>query len=437
MKIYNTYTNKLETFIPNNEGKLNIYVCGPTVNKKTHIGHMYPAVFFDTLVRYFRYKGYQVTYASNFTDVDDKIIQTAIEQNITEKEVADKYEKYYLNDLSSLNCIPVDYRPRVTEYIDEIIDFINLLITTNHAYKNGDDVYFDINSIDNYGSLSNQKTENLDYGNRIEIDTNKKNPYDFVLWKSTDQGIKWQAPFGEGRPGWHTECVVMINKIFNGKIDIHGGGIDLVFPHHENEIAQQQAAYNNNLASYWMHNGHIKLDGEKMSKSIGNVITVKELLNTYTPNTIRLSMLKNHYRAPLNISADVLEESKTIDNKILSAIKQTNLYINVNNLTVINIKDKTFEEYMDDDFNTSLVIAYLLDTIKNINISLRNNNTNEILKLYSIMTLIINILGLTYDIKQITNEDKEIYNLWNTCKASKDYTNADIYRKQLEERNII
>lgn len=438
MKIYNSLTSKTEELITITPGKINMYVCGPTVNKRAHIGNLYPPIFFDTVYRYFKYSGYDVTYASNFTDVDDKIIKAAIEENISEKEVAQRYSDIYLNDLKNLNCLPVDYRPRVTEFIPDIIEFVNKLLDLGYAYKNGDDIYLNVKKIQNYGILSNQKTEDLDYGNRIEVDSNKENPFDFVLWKKTNEGIKWQAPFGEGRPGWHTECVVMINKLFGNKIDIHGGGIDLKFPHHENEIAQSLAVNNNTLANYWMHNGHLMMNGIKMSKSLGNILTLDDLLEKYNSNTIRLAVLKNYYRLPLSLSDALFDESKTIDDKILNVLKSFNLYKAINNLEIENSdKSSKIKEFMDDDFNTSNLITYLLEIVKSLNSSIRNkDNANTILN-YNILNDINYILGLKYDLPTLNNEDLNLYNEWNKYRENKDFDKADKLRNTLSERGVI
>ncbi len=438
MKIYNSITNKLEEFKPLNEGKVTMYVCGPTVNKRTHLGHMYPAIVFDTVYRYFKYKGYNVKYASNFTDIDDKIIEASIEENITEKEVADKYTQLYLEDLKKINCLEIDYRPKVTEYINDIIEFINVLLKNDFAYKEGDDVFLDVKKIKDYGLLSNQKLDDLVYGSRIKVNQNKRNPYDFVLWKKTNKGIMWDTPFGKGRPGWHTECVVMINKIFNDMIDIHGGGIDLIFPHHENEIAQSKAVWKHSLANYWMHNGHLMVDGVKMSKSLGNIVTVDELLQKYTPNTIRLGILKNNYRIPLNLTDDLFNESITIDEKLNNVLKSANLFISINNLKINLIKkDETIESYMDDDFNTSNLITLLLDYIKILNQNLRNNEKEDIIKYYDKINLINFILGLKYELKNINEEDIKLYNEWDKERRNKNFELADNLRTKLIERNIL
>ncbi len=438
MKIYNTLTNTMEEFAPLHEKKVNMYVCGPTVNKRAHIGNLYPAIFFDMMYRYLKYLGYEVKYVSNFTDIDDKIIKEAIEHNVTEKEISEKYMDIYLNDLKKLNCLDIYARPKVTEYISEIIDFINGLLQKGYAYKNGSDIYFNIDKVKNYGDLSNQVIEDLDYGKRIKVDENKHNPYDFVLWKNTENGIKWNAPFGEGRPGWHTECVVMIEKIFGEEIDIHGGGTDLKFPHHENEMAQSNAMWGHNLSKYWMHNGHINFNGEKMSKSLGNFLSLDDLLKKCNINSIRITFLKNNYRLPLNLNETIFEESKTIDLKILNVLKLTNIFMKVNNITEENInKDEKLEQYLNEDMNSSNLITYLLELVKSLNLEIKNNNINNISLLTGKIKLINSILGLKYNLPEISKEDVELYNQWNNFRNNKDYQNADKLRDKLIEKEII
>lgn len=436
MKIFNTLTNKLEEFKPITEGVVNIYVCGPTVYNYAHIGNMYPAIVFDMVYRYFKYSGYKVNYASNFTDVDDKIINAALELSVTEKEITDKFIGAYLNDLKNLNCMEIDYRPRVTETMDSIISFISLLLEKGYAYKSGDDVYFRVSKVENYGCLSKQQIDALDYGKRIDVSEHKESPYDFVLWKKTDKGIVWDAPFGVGRPGWHTECVVMINDIFDGKIDIHGGGVDLKFPHHENEMAQSEAAWNHTLANYWMHNGHIMVEGEKMSKSLNNFILAKDLTKEYSGNIIRLAFLKNQYRSPLDLTKTTFQECVTINEKVYNALKQANINIQLNDTQVgIITHDEKINEIMDNDFNTPNLITYLLDLVKELNQALRNNT--EISQIYDKINLVNYILGLEYDLKTLTAEEKDIYKNWMTARSEKNFELADTYREQLISLNIL
>ncbi len=436
MKLFNTLSGKIEEFKPMEDGKINMYVCGPTVYSYAHVGNMCPVIIFDMVYRYFKYAGYDVKYASNFTDVDDKIIKASIEQGISEKELTDKYIKIYLEDVKALNCLDIDYRPRVTETMDEIIDYIQLLMDKGYAYQAGDDVYFRVGKIKDYGKLSGQVKEDLAYGNRIDVDENKENPYDFVLWKKTKEGITWDSPFGKGRPGWHTECVVMINKLFGNKIDIHGGGVDLKFPHHENEIAQSEAAAENSLANYWMHNGHVMVNGVKMSKSLGNFILARELLEKHNANSIRLSVLKTNYRLPFDFTDQLFVETESIDEKVRNALKQANLEIQLKGLEVGKLKkDPKINEIMDEDFNTSNLITYLLDLVKQLNNELRQKQ--DFVETYDKINLINYILGLVYEFPTLTEEDKETYNKWLEYRANKDFENADKMRAILIDRKII
>ena len=436
MKIFNTLSGKIDEFKPMEDGKVNMYVCGPTVYSYAHVGNMCPVIIFDMVYRYLKYAGYDVKYASNFTDVDDKIIKASIEQGISEKELTDKFIKIYLEDVKALNCLDIDYRPRVTETMDEIIAYIQELMDKGYAYQAGDDVYFRVGKIKDYGKLSGQVVDDLAYGNRIDVDENKENPYDFVLWKKTKEGITWDSPFGKGRPGWHTECVVMINKLFGDKIDIHGGGVDLKFPHHENEIAQSEAAKGNSLANYWMHNGHVMVNGVKMSKSLGNFITARELLEKHNANAIRLSVLKTNYRLPFDFTDQLFVETESIDEKVRNALKQANLEIQLKGLEVGKVKtDSKINEIMDEDFNTSNLITYLLELVKQLNNELRQKQ--DFVETYDKINLITYILGLKYDFVELTAEDKETYNKWIEYRNNKDFENADKMRAILMDRKVI
>ena len=436
MKIYNTLSGKIEEFKTIKENAINMYVCGPTVYSYAHVGNMCPVIIFDMVYRYFKYAGYDVKYASNFTDVDDKIIKAAKELGVSEKELTEKYIKIYLDDVKALNCLDIDYRPKVTETMDEIIAYIQSLMDKGAAYQSGDDVYFRVNNDKTYGELSKQNVEELAYGNRIEVDSNKENPYDFVLWKKTKEGITWDSLWGKGRPGWHTECVVMINNIFGNNIDIHGGGVDLKFPHHENEMSQSKLEANTKLANYWMHNGHVMVNGVKMSKSLGNFITAHELLEKYPANVIRLSILKTSYRMPFDFTDALFNESSTINDKVMNVLKQANLEIQVNGIKVGNItRDSKIDEIMGDDFNTSNLITYLLDLVKELNAKLRSKE--EFADIYDKINLINYILGLEYDLVKLTDDDKELYKKWIEYRNNKDFENADKLRVQLVEKNII
>ena len=436
MKIFNTLSGKTEEFKTIKDGVINMYVCGPTVYSYAHVGNMCPVIIFDMVYRYFKYRGYDVKYASNFTDVDDKIIKAAKEAGITEKELTEKYIKIYLDDVKALNCLDIDYRPKVTETMDEIIEYIQLLMEKGYAYQSGDDVYFRVGKIEDYGKLSKQVVEELNAGNRIEVDENKENPYDFVLWKKTKEGITWDSPWGAGRPGWHTECVVMINKIFGDNIDIHGGGVDLKFPHHENEMAQSCAACGTNLANYWMHNGHVMVNGVKMSKSLGNFITAHELLEKHPANVIRLSILKTNYKLPFDFTDALFKECGTINDKVYNALKQANLEVQLKGLEVGKVtQDEKINEIMDDDFNTSNLVTYLLDLVKELNTKLRAKE--EFVETYDKIMLINYVLGLEYEFITLNDEDKEIYNKWIEYRNNKDFENADKMRAQLVDRKII
>ena len=436
MKIYNSLTDKLEEFKPIEEGKIKMYVCGPTVYNYVHIGNMRPAITFDMVYNYFKYLGYDVKYASNFTDVNPKIINAAKELGITEREVADKFIEAYLNDLKSFNCGEIDYRPRVINHMEDIYNFITKLIEKDMAYVVDGDVYFRVSKVKDYGMLSNQDIEELRSGARVEVDEKKESPLDFALWRRTEDGEQFKSPWGMGIPGWHTECVVMINSIFGSKIDIHGGGVDLKFPHHENEIAQSVALNDNYLANYWMHNGHINLDGEKMSKSLGNFILAKDFIKEHDANTVKLALFKTHYRLPLNFTDEVFKEAQVLDEKIFNALKQANLVIQVNSLNVGKLKeDKKINEIMDEDFNTPNLITYLIDLIKDLNVALRNNSNIE--EIYDKIMLVNQILGLKYDLYVMSEEDKELYSKWLDYRKNKDFNKADELRTILAERNIL
>lgn len=438
MKIYNSLTDKIEEFKPIKENEVTMYVCGPTVYNYVHIGNMRPVITFDMVYKYFKYLGYKVTYASNFTDINPKIITMAKEMGITEREVANKFIDAYLKDLESYNCSKIDKRPTVIEHLDDIFAFIERLIEKDYAYEKDGDVYFRVNKIKDYGILSNQNVLELEAGSRVDIDDKKEDPLDFALWRKTTEGEQFNSPWGKGIPGWHTECVVMINSIFGNKIDIHGGGVDLKFPHHENEIAQSMALNNNHLANYWMHNGHINVNGEKMSKSLGNFILAKDFIKMHDANIIKIALFKTHYRLPLNFTDELFNEANNIDNKIYNALKSAKLLLVLNNTYSIetNVKDEKFEEYMNDDFNTPNVVTYLLELLKELNIEIRQKGENVLL-LYNKILMITSVLGLVYNLPEITKEDVENYNKWQEYRKEKDFENADIYRNKLIEKNII
>lgn len=437
MKIYNSLTEKKEEFIPIEKGKVTMYVCGPTVYNYVHIGNMRPVITFDMVYNYLKYLGYKVTYASNFTDINPKITMAAETLGITEREVADRFIKAYLEDLKNYNCSEIDERPRVIDCLDDIFNFIQKLIDKDYAYVKDGDVYFRVSKIKDYGILSNQDINDLVSGSRVDIDEKKEDPLDFALWRKSDHGETFESPWGVGIPGWHTECVVMINKLFGKKIDIHAGGVDLKFPHHENEIAQSIALNNNYIANYWMHNGHININNEKMSKSLGNFILAKDFIKEHTANVIKLVFLSTNYRLPINLTDKTFEEAENIDNKIKTVLKAANLNLNISNKEIDNsIKDDKFEEYMNDDFNTPNVITYLLSLVKDLNAELRNNG-NQILTLTSKIIKITKVLGLLYPMPKLTDNQKKIYHKWIEARNNKDFNTADTLRKQLIDDNIL
>lgn len=444
MKIFNSYTNQLEEFVPIHEGKVNMYVCGPTVYNYIHIGNARPVIFFDTVRRYFEYLGYEVKYVSNFTDVDDKIINKAIETKQTEKEVTDFYIDAFLTDVAKLNSKTDYIKPRVTEYMDHIISYIDHMINKGVAYKVDGDVYFRVDQVDNYGHLSNQKIDDLISGSRIDVNNKKENPLDFTLWKETNAGITFDAPFGEGRPGWHTECVAMIDDIFEEKIDIHGGGSGLMFPHHENEIAQSLALNHHRLANVWMHNGLLNIGGGKMSKSEGNFILVKDL--DIDSNVFRLFTLSTHYRSPINYTDDALQNYQAEWDKIERAYKQLFVKIDLMDAldqdVVLTDQFKQFESdfkaAMDQDFNTSNGITVLQDVVKATNQLIRGKkDVSDLLSAKYVLETIFNVFGLVSNVKAMSFDDKTLYKAWQQARKDKDFDQADRLRDDLIAKGIL
>ncbi len=440
LKIYNSLSNKLEDFIPVNSKKVNMYVCGPTVYNYIHIGNARPVIFFDTLKKYLEFCGYDVCYASNITDVDDKIINKAIETGKTESEIAKTYADAYFQNCKDLGAKLPDVIPYATEYIPQMIDFIKELIDKGFAYEADGDVYFRVNKIKDYGILSNQVSEELNAGARIDVVSKKENPQDFNLWKKTEVGIKWDSPFGAGRPGWHTECVVMNHDIFGGEIDIHGGGMDLKFPHHENEIAQANALYNNHLSKYWMHVGRLDMNGEKMSKSLGNVIRVNEIENHDDLMILRLLIVTSPYRSSINYSDELFAQYKKEYEKITRAFKQASLALDINGINSNKTCEddlKEFKDYMDNDLNTQNVLTLVSKLVKDLNTMTRSNDLDNLAKKVNTLSKIMYILGVELKYTRMNEEDKKLYNDWNEAKKNKDFEKADSIRAILVERNIL
>ena len=447
MRLFNTLTNKKEEFKPIEEGKVSIYICGPTVYNHAHIGNARPMIVFDVLRRTFEYLGNDVTFVSNYTDVDDKIIKAAKAEGITEKELTDKYIKAYEDVRAGLNIEDPTYKPRVTETMPEIIDFIQALIDKGYAYEVDGDVYFRVTKVKEYGMLSGIKVEDLIAGasdRTLSVDDKKKeSTTDFALWKKTDEGIQFDTPWSKGRPGWHTECVVMINKLFkDGKIDIHGGGQDLKFPHHENEIAQSMAYNGHPIANYWMHNQMINIDGEKMSKSLGNVLWAKDLIVEFGCNVFKWLMLSTHYRNPLNMTEKVIVGVRKEVSKVENATKNASLYLQVNHVPAHDYKKETVDAMvnaLEDDLNTSLALTQILDQVKVLNqvMRVREKDNDVIATEYATLVKMGDVLGFLFEGTKLSEEDIALYEEWNAYKKEKNFDEADRVRKELTERGIL
>ena len=457
IQVYNTLTRQKEVFRPIKEGQVAFYVCGPTVYNYIHIGNARSAVAFDTIRRYFQYRGYQVYYVSNFTDVDDKIIKAAIAEGSTPEAIADKYIEAFKEDTGQLNIQPATVHPRVMENIEEIIAFVQTLIEKGHAYESEGDVYFKTESFKDYGHLSDQSLEDLLVGASERLDQavaeRKANPLDFALWKTAKPGeIAWDSPWGPGRPGWHIECSVMATKYLGDTIDIHGGGQDLTFPHHENEIAQSEACTGHTFAHYWLHNGFVTIgkQDEKMSKSLGNFVLLRDLLAAYDPMVIRYMLATTHYRRPLRYDEAVITEAQANVNKLREAIRRlkhrqeqasADLEGHETWLAEINGIQEQFVISMDDDFNASNGITALFDLVKSLNRYLDLELVSQaVLSLYDkVLHDLLAVFGL--DLEDKSNSiDQEIESLIEErrqARANKDFARSDAIRDQLKEQGIL
>lgn len=438
IKIYDTLEQKFKNFVSNNE-KVNMYVCGPTVYGDIHLGNARPVIFFDLVKRYLEYKGYKVNYISNITDVDDKIIDKAIKLNVTEKEITDKYIKKYFEVIDKVGSNKPDVIPYATNYIQEMIDFIDLLIKKDYAYEKNGNVYFRVTKNNTYGILSNQNISNLDLGSRIDVSLDKENPADFNLWKKTDIGIKYQSKWSEGRPGWHTECAVMNDILVKGEtLTIHGGGFDLKFPHHENERIQYLAKNNKELADFWMHVGRLDINDEKMSKSLNNIILVEDLENkNYNLYSYRLLIIAHNYRQPINFNIELLDQYQDMYIKFLRGFKKSKLNLSINEKTDNKVFDDSFidefNNHMDNDFNTPNVVSLLLNILKVIN---TNQNNYEVLnKSLNSFKLILDTLGIKVD--DVNNKEVEIYLKWKKFVSEKNYEEADKLRNELMKNYLL
>ena len=454
MKIFNSMSRQKEEFVPIQPGKVSIYACGPTVYNFIHVGNARPIILFDVLRRYFEYRGYDVTFVQNFTDVDDKIIKRANEEGITSQEVAEKYIQEYFTDAQGLGVRPATIHPKATENMQQIIDMVQTLIDKGYAYpvENGD-VYYRTLKFKGYGKLSHQPIEDLQSGARIAVGDVKENPLDFALWKAAKPGEPaWDSPWGPGRPGWHIECSAMSNRYLGKTIDIHCGGEDLQFPHHENEIAQSEAANGCEFVHYWMHNGFLNIDNRKMSMSLGNFFTVREAAEAYGYETIRLFMLSAHYRSPLNYSADILHQAQNSLDRLYSAEDHLKYLVangaegdrNAAEAALVDTFDsyrQRFDEAMDDDFNTANAISVLFELVRAINIATADENQPTKAGAQACLDMVhefTDVLGLLYSRKEESLDEKveQMIADRQAARAAKNWAEADRIRDELKAMGI-
>ena len=455
MKVFNTLTKKKEEFVPLEEGKVRMYVCGPTVYNYIHIGNARPMIVFDTVRRYFEYKGYDVNYVSNFTDVDDKIIKKAIEEQVSAQEISQRYIAECKKDMAGMNVKPATKHPLATEEICGMVEMISELIEKGYAYEKNGTVYFSTRKFKDYGKLSHKNLDDLRSGGRsllVSGEDEKEDPLDFVLWKPKKEGEPfWKSPWSDGRPGWHIECSVMSRKYLGEQIDIHAGGEDLIFPHHENEIAQSEAANGKEFARYWMHNAFLNIDNRKMSKSLGNFRTVREISEQYDLQVLRFFMLSAHYRSPLNFSAELMEASKNGLERILNATDNLKHLIASVAAEEMSAEEKEafsktdayveeFEKAMDDDFNTADAIAAIFELVKYANTTATAESSKEYLRgLLDRIVKLGDVLGLILDKKEelLDADIKKLIEERQAARKAKDFARADAIRDELLEKGII
>ncbi|MBC3795893.1 cysteine--tRNA ligase [Acetobacterium tundrae] len=452
MKLYNTLTQKKETFIPIEKGKVRMYACGPTVYNYFHIGNARPFIVFDVLRRFLEYTGYEVTFIQNFTDVDDKIINRSHEEGITPKEVSEKYIHEYFVDADALGIHRASAHPKVSEHIPEIIDMIKTLEEKGLAYNIDGNVYYHVDQFKAYGKLSKQSIDDLKSGARIDINDEKKSPLDFALWKKKKAGEPyWESPWGQGRPGWHIECSAMSKKLLGETIDIHGGGQDLIFPHHENEIAQSEGSCGKPFANYWVHNGYINIDNEKMSKSKGNFFTVRDIAKTFDLEAVRMFLLMAHYRSPVNFSKALLQQAATALERLYTAKYQmvfllekaaNNMVSEAEKLWIATLDQykKAFIETMEDDINTADAISVIFELVRDLNSSLDEHSSKPaLLAGQTIFRELTDVLGLAVKDKE-TNLDAEVAALIEQRQAArkaKDFKRSDEIRDELLAKGIV
>jgi cysteinyl-tRNA synthetase len=463
IRIFNTLTKKKEFFEPVEPQKVRMYVCGPTVYDSCHIGHARSVVVFDVIVRYLRKQGYYVKYVRNFTDIDDKIIKRANELGIDSKELAEKYINEFYEDMDALNVQRATLEPRATEHISDIIQVVQKLIQKKMAYPLDGDVYFSIESFKEYGKLSGRKLEDMEAGARVAVDERKRNPFDFALWKSAKPGEpSWESPWGKGRPGWHIECTAMSSSLLGETIDIHGGGKDLVFPHHENEIAQSEAAYGKNFVRYWIHNGFVNINQEKMSKSLGNFLLIKDIIKTYHPESVRLFLLSNHYRSPIDFNEKAMEEASGALDKIYTFLERAGDQLGIS-VPVDTTAGQLWQEFcdaMNDDFNTAQGLGTLFSAVRNLNRildesgeRLSDKDAEQIKSGYSDVLEVGDILGILKNLPKIYFEQKrqkgikkesidpqlieKMVHERTEARKSKDWAKADKIRDELLDMKIV
>ncbi|MFV0402063.1 MAG: cysteine--tRNA ligase [Oscillospiraceae bacterium] len=451
MKLYNTFIRDKEEFVPLTPGKVSLYACGPTVYNYIHIGNARPISVFDTLRRYLEYKGYEVTFVQNFTDVDDKIINKANQEGVESSEIARRYMEEFLVDAEGLGIRPPTVAPKATETMDEIIDMVKTLVEKGYAYEKNGDVYFRSRKFDSYGALSHQPLEDLEAGKRISVSSEKEDELDFAVWKSAKPGEpSWDSPWGKGRPGWHIECSAMIKKHLGDTIDIHGGGQDLIFPHHENERAQSCCANadSETFVRYWMHNGYINVDNQKMSKSLGNFFTVRDVAEKFGYEPIKFMLLAAHYRSPLNYSYEVIEQSKAAlerlytcrDNLDFALEKSVDTPPDAEFIKVLEAHRTAFEEAMDDDLNTAGAMGALFELVKDCNIHFAEPRARaDAEAAISLFDLLCGILGLLYNRKKssLDGEVEALIAERQQARKDKNFARADEIRDSLAARGIV
>ncbi len=452
MKLYNTLTRKKDDFVPIEDKKVRMYVCGPTVYNYIHIGNARPMIVFDTVRRYMEYKGYNVNYVSNFTDVDDKIIKKAMEEGVSAEEIAKRYIEECKKDMKALNIKPATTHPLATQEIDGMIDMISTLIEKGYAYEKDGTVYFRTRKFKDYGKLSKKNLDELEAGKRIAVEDAKEDNMDFVLWKPKKDGEPyWESPWGKGRPGWHIECSVMAKKYLGDQIDIHAGGEDLIFPHHENEIAQSEAANGEQFTKYWMHNAFLNIDNKKMSKSLGNFFTVREVQEKYDLQVLRFFMLSAHYRSPLNFSAELMEAAKNGLDRIVTAVSKLTKLLETAPQCDMTSREKElqfsakelvekYEAAMDDDFNTADAISSIFEIVKIANVNANEESSREFLSyLKEQIVKLCDILGIVVDRKEELLDDdiESLINERQQARKDKNFARADEIRNILLERGII